>query len=620
MLAECDDFLNSPPRKTVRFGGKVTDILLKYSQGDTSDFELLKHQLSDPEIKDVQILSWLHELRISVTYLTKNYEQLVSIVLKLPWLNRSKEVVEEYLSFLGNLVSAQTMYLRSCLSMIVSHFTPARIVIREGDVNISDSEDEDEDILATFNTCHRALQIVARYVPSTPRFLMPILLNKFPYMNKSTRTMECYVHNLLRISVYFPTLRMEILELILEKLLKMDVSAPRHDIEEAEETTTLVNKGNKSSAEEGLFNMDEDEDPQEPGPVGACADMMAHPVADRLDMLMFVLCAYVKDVCYTNGELELNKTKDLYRDLLSVFDRLVLPTHASCHVQFSVFYLCSFKLGLAEAFLEHLWKKLQNPNNSAIIRQTAASYIGGFLARAKFIPIVTVKACLDLLVNWLHGYIDNQDAGSRAFCDITFHGPFYAACQAVFYTFIFRHKQLLEGNLRKGLTYLQNLNFERIVMCQLNPLKICLPSVVSLFAAITRKYQLVFCYTIMERNSRKMIPMVRTSMGGDSVQACVNPLDSFFPFDPCVLKRCKKLIDPIYQVWEESSAEDLKGRPKTIKGAAASATDEEDDFLKGETPQNDSLVGITPGSYDSHFRSPASSVGSPPITFLQRPF
>lgn len=37
-----------------------------------------------------------------------------------------------------------------------------------------------------------------------------------------------------------------------------------------------------------------------------------------------------------------------------------------------------------------------------------------------------------------------------------------------------------------GLMYLQSLNFERIVMSQLNPLKICLPSVVNFFAAITR--------------------------------------------------------------------------------------------------------------------------------------
>lgn len=164
--------------------------------------------------------------------------------------------------------------------------------------------------------------------------------------------------------------------------------------------------------------------------------------------------------------------------------------------------------GFAEAFLEHLWKKLQDPNNPVIIRQAAANYIGSFLARAKFIPLITVKSCLDLLVNWLHLYLNSQDSGTKAFCDVALHGPFYSACQAVFYTVVFRHKQLLSGNLKEGLRYLQSLNFERIVLSQLNPLKICLPRVVNFFAAVTNKYQLVFCYTIMERNNRQMLPVI----------------------------------------------------------------------------------------------------------------
>ncbi|XP_004270208.1 RNA polymerase I-specific transcription initiation factor RRN3 isoform X1 [Orcinus orca] len=606
MLALENDFFNSPPRKTVRFGGTVTEVLLKYRKGETNDFELLKNQLSDPEIKDDQIINWLLEFRSSIMYLTKDFEQLINILLRLRWLNRSQTVVEEYLAFLGNLVSAQTVFLRPCLSMIASHFVPPRVVTKEGDIDVSDSDDEDDNLPANFDTCHRALQIIARYVPSTPWFLMPILVEKFPFVRKSERTLECYVHNLLRISVYFPTLRHEILELVIEKLLKLDVNASRQDIEDAEETATQTSSG--TDATEGLFNMDEDEETDhetkaDPGML----DQMVHPVAERLDILLSLLLSYIKDVCYIDGKLDNNKTKDLYRDLITIFDKLLLPTHASCHVQFFMFYLCSFKLGFAEAFLEHLWKKLQDPNNPAIIRQAAANYIGSFLARAKFVPLITVKSCLDLLVKWLHVYLNNQDSGTKAFCDVALHGPFYSACQAVFYTFVFRHRQLLSGNLKEGLRYLQSLNFERIVMSQLNPLKICLPSVVNFFAAITNKYQLVFCYTLIERNNRQMLPVIRNTAGGDSVQTCTNPLDTFFPFDPCVLKRSKKFIDPLYQVWEDMSAEELQEFKKPIKKEMVE--DEEDDFLKGE-------AGITPSSFDAHFRSPSSSVGSPPVLYL----
>uniref|UniRef100_A0A2K6BWX1 RRN3 homolog, RNA polymerase I transcription factor n=1 Tax=Macaca nemestrina TaxID=9545 RepID=A0A2K6BWX1_MACNE len=584
MRALENDFFNSPPRKTVRFGGTVTEVLLKYKKGETNDFELLKNQLLDPDIK------------------------------RLPWLNRSQTVVEEYLAFLGNLVSAQTVFLRPCLSMIASHFVPPRVIIKEGDVDVSDSEDEDDNLPANFDTCHRALQIIARYVPSTPWFLMPILVEKFPFVRKSERTLECYVHNLLRISVYFPTLRHEILELIIEKLLKLDVNASRQDIEDAEETATQTCGGTDST--EGLFNMDEDEETEHDTKAGpARLDQMVHPVAERLDILMSLVLSYMKDVCYVDGKVDNSKTKDLYRDLINIFDKLLLPTHASCHVQFFMFYLCSFKLGFAEAFLEHLWKKLQDPSNPAIIRQAAGNYIGSFLARAKFIPLITVKSCLDLLVNWLHIYLNNQDSGTKAFCDVALHGPFYSACQAVFYTFVFRHKQLLSGNLKEGLRYLQSLNFERIVMSQLNPLKVCLPSVVNFFAAITNKYQLVFCYTIIERNNRQMLPVIRSTAGGDSVQTCTNPLDTFFPFDPCVLKRSKKFIDPIYQIWEDMSAEELQEFKKPMKKEIVE--DEDDDFLKGEVPQNDTVIGITPSSFDAHFRSPSSSVGSPPMLYMQ---
>ncbi|XP_036408608.1 RNA polymerase I-specific transcription initiation factor RRN3 [Megalops cyprinoides] len=615
MEVENRDFINTPPMKTVRFGGSVVNTLAKFERGDTSDYELLKHQLTDPDIKDGQIINWLQEFRNCVTQLTKVHEQLVYVVLKLPWLGRSPAVVEEYLAFLSNLVSAQTVYLRTCLKMVVSNFIPARVLIREGDVDISDSDDDDENLPRNFDLCHQALQVIAKYVPFTSRFLMPILIDSFPFVQKSSRTLECYVHNLLRITIYIPSLRRDVLELVIGRMLKLDVSAPRSDIEEMEENSAQQCEGD-GAQDDCLFDMDEDEGPQTKSSMTAEGAVMAHPVAERLDTLMGVLFAYIKDICYVNGCLELERTKELYRDLVGVFDKLVLPTHASCHVQYALFYLCSFRLGLAEAFLEHLWKILQSPAQPAVLRQAVAGYIGSFLARAKFLPIATVKACLDLLVPWLHLYIDSQDSGSKAFCDVALHGPFYAACQAVFYTLIFRHRDIVEGNMRQGLAYLQGLNLERIVMSQLNPLKVCLPAVTNMFAAITRKYQLVFCYTIIERNNRLLLPTVRSSQGGDATPTNTNPLDSFFPFDPYLLKRSGKVIEPLYQVWEEPSDSEVASPKKPVRQRSA---EEEDDFLQGENPQGDGSVAMTPGSYDSHLRSP-SSVGSPPIAFLQRPF
>nr|XP_020463992.1 RNA polymerase I-specific transcription initiation factor RRN3 [Monopterus albus] len=600
------DFLNTPPMKTVRFGCSVAETLTKHKRGDSSDYELLKHQLADPEIKDAQIINWLQEFRVCVTQLTKDHEQLIYTVLRLPWVGRSQAVVEEYMAFLSNLVSAQTVYLCACLKMVVSYFTPKRVTICEGGIDISDSDDEDENLPRNFDQCHQALQLIARYVPSTSYFLMPILQENFPFMQKSSRTLECYVHNLLRVTVYISSLRREILEVIIGKMLKLDVSASRSDIEEAEEKA-MQNQRAEEQTEEGLFDMDEDVSADQ----SSRTTVMAHPVAERLDSLMTVLMAYIKDVCHVNGSLHVEKTKELYKDLLSVFDKLILPTYASCHIQYTLFYLCSFRLALAEAFLDHLWKILQSLSQPAVLRQAAAGFLGSFLARAKFTPVSTVRACLNLLLSWIHRYIDDQDSNSRQICcDTNLHGPFYCACQAAFYILIFRHRGILEGNMKKGLEYLQSLNLERVVMCQLNPLKVCLPSVTSMFAAITRKYQVVFCYTIIERNNRHMLPVVRSSAGGDSVTTNTNPLDSLFPFDPYLLKRSGQLIEPLYQVWEEMADTELLPA-KTVQ---QSLREDEDDFLCGETPQTEDTVGITPTSFDSNIHSP-SNMGSPPIIF-----
>lgn len=41
---------------------------------------------------------------------------------------------------------------------------------------------------------------------------------------------ECYVHNLLRVTVYIPSIRRDILDLIIGKMLQLDVSNSKSDI------------------------------------------------------------------------------------------------------------------------------------------------------------------------------------------------------------------------------------------------------------------------------------------------------------------------------------------------------------------------------------------------------
>lgn len=87
------------------------------------------------------------------------------------------------------------------------------------------------------------------------------------------------------------------------------------------------------------------------------------------------------------------------------------------------------------------------------------------------------------------------------------------------------------------MVFLRGLNLTKVVTCSLNPLKVCLPEVVKKFVSITRAYQLVYCNSVVERNSRSSVPIVHSKNHVMHSDQPSNWLDTFFPFDPYKLQR-----------------------------------------------------------------------------------
>lgn len=85
-------------------------------------------------------------------------------------------------------------------------------------------------------------------------------------------------------------------------------------------------------------------------------DEMHLPVAETIDICMEKLFAFVEleyTPPVTNGQslsvmLPVEKRKftldQLYKMLLKAFELYVLPTYKTVHVQFIMFYFCSFKV------------------------------------------------------------------------------------------------------------------------------------------------------------------------------------------------------------------------------------------------------------------------------------
>lgn len=118
-------------------------------------------------------------------------------------------------------------------------------------------------------------------------------------------------------------------------------------------------------------------------------ERMRHDVAHTLDVCLDRLFNFVIVECHDldTGTVNWEKSKSLYHSLIEVFDKIILPTYNIHHVQFVMFFLCSFKPAITEAYINYLCKKVYSPNVPSVIRQTAVAYIASFLARASFISI-----------------------------------------------------------------------------------------------------------------------------------------------------------------------------------------------------------------------------------------
>jgi RNA polymerase I-specific transcription initiation factor RRN3 len=234
--------------------------------------------------------------------------------------------------------------------------------------------------------------------------------------------------------------------------------------------------------------------------------------------------------------------------------------------------------------------------------------MGSFLSRAKYVPITTCVATLQLMVTWLHNYIEktctNKPNGSISTINyLDLHRTFYSLCQTVFYVIIFRNRQLFQShnvtqnnnhpfdkNKEKDYSNLvRSWKLNEIVTSKLNPLRYCLRSIRKKFARIAYINQIAYCYSIIDANNRLTIPISGQTNNGmffsnpndtvflnesagdinklnkksiekrfDSNAIADNPLDSFFPFDPYLLNRSRIYVLKFYQEFQNVIDDDME--------------------------------------------------------------
>ncbi|KAK6169858.1 hypothetical protein SNE40_020833 [Patella caerulea] len=218
-------------------GDLIRRIILDLQKGKTEEFDLFVNSLIDPKTSSGTVKNYLKGLKDCVTLFNKtNESSLLTAIMKMKWLNQSEGVIKAYHDLLINLMSANTHYVNVSLNMLVRYFLPdmSEVELQDGIYNVDDeTQKKHEDM---FKHIHTILEETSKIVPLTPVLLMPILERCYPFHLIDVYIQSCYVTNLLQITRYIPTIRQQILDLIVNKIMKLDVLSPRDKLGELDES------------------------------------------------------------------------------------------------------------------------------------------------------------------------------------------------------------------------------------------------------------------------------------------------------------------------------------------------------------------------------------------------
>lgn len=533
--------------KSVRFSGPVSDAMKEKEQGKDGNYELVLQKIKNPFTKSEDLLDVLQQFREVVHVIDKSKVDFVVGLTAAKWALREKEVIQSYFNVLVNLASANSIHVVLILKCLFKHFVP-RYFYSKNDSLLTPRDE-------IFELTHATFRRIFTLIPMSISLAKPLLSMTYPFMTKDIDDLECNMKNLFKMTEYAPSLRRHILELVVSKTLQIDLICTREAIQEK-----------NTDADEVLFEMDMDKPDK-------------NEFVEKLDSKLNIILQYVQNTCFEDGKL--TKIADnIFDDMLYVFRKVILPVHDSSHVQFILFYMCSFKVDYQKKFASLLWEIAIDPNSPVLKRQITLCYIASFHARAKFLKLEDALNAINSLSQWIHSYINDRGLSGGygdGLHNAYRHGVFYAACQTLFYIIIFRVKEIM--NLTDGSETMRKIQIERIITSQLNPLNFCINTVVDLFSSSMRQHQIALCDTIVKKNNRQYLPI----SGDPATRGSINPLDSFFPFDPYILKLSMHLFKDIYQPWD---------------GPAPNVEESDDDDDDNNEDSDDELMELTVGSPD----------------------
>lgn len=310
---------------------EVKQALERHSRGDDEDYDNLKdifapngkHLTPDDDedaTKPYDLVVYVVALTAYVPLLGRSCSGLLRSVLRCSWLERDENFGRAYIQLLAALSSVQGSFFTQVLTMIVDKFTQTRHA--SSAPGFPPVEPETKKLWL-----HVGLKYLLELFPAGQHMMLNLVASKFPYTEESKATHMEYIDHLLRLKAARPELERDIMELILSRLVKLDVEMTL-DLENDEDDTTravlrqLEAEDTKAEDEDDESDVDSVLSDDDDLPEQAKRVLMIKSKLETMDAILDLLFS-IYDPIFEDPDSP--EAMEAFQDLLSDFSNVILP-------------------------------------------------------------------------------------------------------------------------------------------------------------------------------------------------------------------------------------------------------------------------------------------------------
>ncbi|KAG7593446.1 RNA polymerase I specific transcription initiation factor RRN3 [Arabidopsis thaliana x Arabidopsis arenosa] len=551
----------------------VRKALASVQNGDTDDYSQLKTVMCHKDYSDfdavAQLETVLRILSVSVACIDGvHHEDLLRTIFGMSLWFQKPNVMDASVDLIISLAATSGKYLDPCLKMLIRNFIQPTF---KHEVSQTQLVKKKQEVLPRV---HVALHKISYLIPLAPSKLVPILVQNMPNIDKKDPSIVTYVDNLLKLenSSIGKVVGSVILMMVMERMRDWDLEIGCDDIFQDDSNRGMFYMELEDAVESTMNEGDE-------FPVGDLKQNTSggNVVSELLDKFMVLTFDHL-EICQNSGRLD-----EVFEILFQSFENYILNTYKTKVSQFLMFYACSLDPEYCGVrFASKLLDIYLSRNKPRLTRMSAVAYLASYLSRGKFLPASFVARILKRLVDDCAEYCRtcNDDVKPEA------HQVFYSGCQAILYVLCFQMGSILDiPRFQSQLTSL-----ESILSHKLNPLMVCLPSVVSEFLKQAKAGGLFIVSEAFIFDDLHESELSRAFGGFER-------LDTFFPFDPCLLKMSSSYISPYFNFWlmekttyEEDDDDELCD--EVIVNGDAECEEDDDDDVELDSEMN--KMSVTP--------------------------